>query len=445
MYTPSMSSAELPLGRRFARLAVPNIISNVTVPLVGLVDTAMLGHLPDISFLAGVALGAVIFDYAYWSFGFLRMGTTGVTAQAVGRDDHAEVWQILYRSLLVALAIAALLLISQRLIAYLGFSVLAGQGSVEAAGRDYFFGRIWGAPATLSNYVLLGWLLGRERAREALIITVVGNLANVGLDYLFIMRLGMAAAGAGVATALSQYLMLATAVALILREGGPAPFRSQAVFDRARLGELFRLNRDILVRTVMLMTTFAVFTNFSAIIGTGILAANTILFRFQMLGSYLIDGAAFATESLAGIYKGRGDVAGLRRLLRLAMFTGVAFALPVLALMFGVPDWLYGTMTSHADVAALAWRYSWWMIPVVLLGAVAFIYDGFFIGLTEGRVLRNQMLISALLFYLPLATLGLWQGNNDVLWLAMAIFMAGRCLTMWLAERRVLVELEQAR
>jgi len=329
-----MSTAELPLGRRFSRLAIPNIISNVTVPLVGLVDTAMLGHLPEISFLAGVALAAVIFDYAYWSFGFLRMSTTGVTAQAVGRDDQSEVWQILYRSLTVALVIAAVLLVSQRLIANLGFAVLAGQGAVEAAGRDYFFGRIWGAPATLSNYVLLGWLLGRERAREALIITVVGNLANVGLDYLFIMRLGMAAWGAGVATALSQYLMLATAVALILREGTPLPFASHAVFDRSRLGELFRLNRDILVRTVMLMTTFAVFTNFSAIIGTGILAANTILFRFQMLGAYLIDGAAFATESLAGIYKGRGDVAGLRRLLRLAMFTGLAFALPLLALMF---------------------------------------------------------------------------------------------------------------
>jgi len=340
--------------------------------------------------------------------------------------------------------IAALLLISQRLIANLGFAVLTGQGAVEAAGRDYFFGRIWGAPATLSNYVLLGWLLGRERAREALIITVIGNLANVGLDYLFIMRLGMAAAGAGVATALSQYLMLATAVTLILREGRPLPFVFQSVFERARLGQLFRLNRDILVRTVMLMTTFAVFTNFSAIIGTAILAANTILFRLQMVASYLIDGAAFATESLAGIYKGRQDVIGLRSLLRLAMLTGLGFALPLLMLMFGVPSWLYGLMTSHTDIAGLAWRYSWWMIPVVLFGTVAFIYDGFFIGLTEGKVLRNQMLISTLVFYLPLASFGLWRRDNDILWAAMALFMVGRCLTMWLGERRVLAAMERA-
>jgi MATE family multidrug resistance protein len=439
-----MRTAELPLGRRFFRLAIPNIISNVTVPLVGLVDTAMLGHLPDISFLAGVALATVIFDYAYWSFGFLRMGTTGMTAQAVGREDAHEVWQILYRALVLALTIAAALLLVRGAIAAAGFAVLSGAPAVESAGRDYFNTRIWGAPATLSNYVLLGWFLGRERARQALVMTVVGNFANVALDYVFIMQMGMAAAGAGIATALSQYLMLATAVVLILLEGRPVALDRTAVFARDRLLELLALNRDILVRTIMLMTTFAVFTNFSAMIGTGVLAANTILFRLQMVASYLIDGAAFATESLAGIYKGSRDVRGLRRLLRLAMATGVAFAAPVLLLMFGAPGMLYGLMTSHGDVAALAWRYGWWMIPVLLLGAVAFIYDGFFIGLTEGKVLRDQMTISTLVFYLPLALLGLWQRDNDILWAAMALFMLGRCVTLWLGERRVLAAMEQA-
>ncbi len=274
-------------------------------------------------------------------------------------------------------------------------------------------------------------------------MTVVGNFANVALDYVFIMQMGMAAAGAGIATALSQYLMLATAIVLILAEGRPAALDRASVFARERLLELLALNRDILVRTIMLMTTFAVFTNFSAVIGTGVLAANTILFRLQMVASYLIDGAAFATESLAGIYKGGRDVRGLRRLLRLAMATGVAFAAPVLLLMFGAPGMLYGLMTSHADVAALAWRYGWWMIPVLVLGAVAFIYDGFFIGLTEGKVLRDQMTISTLIFYLPLALVGLWQRNNDILWAAMALFMLGRCLTLWLGERRVLAAMER--
>jgi MATE family multidrug resistance protein len=179
-------------------------------------------------------------------------------------------------------------------------------------------------------------------------------------------------------------------------------------------------------------------------LGTTVLAANTILLRLQMLASYLIDGAAFATESLAGIYKGRGDTDGVRKLLRLSMLTGVAFAGPVLVLMFAIPDLLYGIMTSHADVASATWRYGWWMILVLPLGAIAFIYDGFFIGLTEGKVLRDQMLISTVLGFMPLAGLGLWLGNNDILWSAMALFMAARCLTLWRADRRVLAAMERS-
>lgn len=430
------------LGRRFFRLAIPNILSNVTVPLVGLVDTAILGHLPDIRFLGGVALGTVIFDYAYWSFGFLRMGTTGVTAQAVGREETAEVFQILYRGVLVAVGVAAALLVLQRPVRQAGFALLSGTAGVEAAGIAYFDARIWGAPATLSNYVLIGWFLGRERAREALLMTVVGNLANAALDWLFILRWGWGAAGAGAATAASQYLMLGVGVAIIAAQGGRAPLRREAVLDRERLADLFRLNRDILVRTLCLMTSFAVFTNFSAVIGPAVLAANTILFRLQMVASYLIDGAAFATETLAGVYRGRGDVAGLRRVLRLAMLTGLAFAVPFPALMLGAPHLLFGLLTSHADVIALAIRFAPWEGAVVLIGAAAFIYDGFFIGLTEGKVLRNQMLVSTLVFFLPLALLALSRENNHLLWAAMTLFMAGRTLTLWLGERRVLASLQ---
>lgn len=435
-------SPERPLGPRFFRLAVPNILSNVTVPLVGLVDTAMLGHLPDIRFLGGVALGAVIFDYAYWSFGFLRMGTTGVTAQAVGRDEPVEVYQILYRSLLIALSLAAVLLVLQRPLRDLGFALLSGTDGVEAAGRAYFDARIWGAPATLSNYVLLGWLLGREKARSALVMTVVGNGANVVLDWWFIMRLGLESAGAGAATALSQYLMLGTGVALVAWQGGGyRPLRDE-VLDRSRLTVLFRLNRDILVRTLCLLTTFAAFTNFSAIIGAGVLAANTILFRLQLLSSYLIDGAAFATESLAGIYRGRNDVAGLRRLLRLAMRTGLLFAAPVPVILLLFPGAVLGVLTSHTDVVALAATFAPWQALVVVVGAAAFIYDGFFIGLTEGKILRNQMLVAMAVFFAPLAWLALAMKSNHLLWAAMALFMAGRVVTLWVGERRLLARLD---
>ena len=435
---------EVDLRRRFFRLAWPNILSNVTVPLVGLVDTAMLGHLPDIRFLAGVALAAVIFDFAYWSFGFLRMGTTGITAQAVGRGDRQETFHVLYRGLLLGLAIGAGLLLLRGVIATVGFGLLSGPLEIESVGREYFAARIWGAPATLSNYVLLGWFLGRERPRAALVMTVVANLANVALDYVLIMQLGLAAVGAGIATALSQYLMLAVGLGLFWVER-PRPALDWArVLNRARLGDLFRLNRDLMIRTLCLMSTFALFINFGALIGTTVLAANTILFRMQMLASYLIDGAAFATESLAGILRGRGDVKGLRRLLRLAVATGEAFALPVLILMFGAPAMLYGLLTSHGDVVAVVRQFAPWQAAVLVIGAVAFIYDGFFIGLTEGRVLRNQMLLSMLVFFLPLALLAVRARDNHLLWAAMTLFMIGRTLTLWLAGRRFLRTVAEA-
>ncbi len=440
-----MTPSPISLRRRFFRLAIPNILSNVTVPLVGLVDMAFLGHLSNIDFLAGVALGAVIFDYAYWTFGFLRMGTTGTTAQAVGRDDHREVCHILYRSLAVAIAVAVVLLLARHLIRDVGFAMLSGSSGVERAGTDYFNARIWGAPATLSNYVLLGWLLGRERAREALLITVAGNLANVALDYLFIVELGWAATGAGVATAVSQYLMLLIASVCVYRTGPLAPVTAAAVFDRERLAALFRLNRDILLRTLALLTTFALFTNFSALISTTVLAANAILIRLHLVAAYLIDGAAFATESLAGIYYGQRDVDRLRRVLRLAMMTGLAFAAPVLVVMLLAPGTVFGIMTSHSAVTVAAQRYAPWMVPMLTVGSIAYIYDGFFIGITEGKVLRNQMIVSALVFFLPVAWLAVRRGDNHLLWVAIVLFMIGRVITMWIAERRVFDRLEGQR
>ncbi len=439
-----MTSPPISLRRRFFRLAIPNILSNVTVPLVGLVDTALLGHLPNINYLAGVALGAVIFDYSYWSFGFLRMGTTGTTAQAVGRGDQREIYHILYRALAVALAVAVVLLLARHLIRDIGFAVLSGSPGVEQAGAGYFNARIWGAPATLSNYVLLGWLLGRERAREALLIVVLGNLANLALDYVFIMHFGWAAWGAGAATALSQYAMLAIGVVCVCRLGKLEPFVVAELLDRDRLTELFRLNRDILVRTLALMTTFALFTNFSALIGTTVLAANAILQRLQLLAAYLIDGAAFATESLAGIYYGQRDLDQLRRVLRLAMITGMAFAVPVVAALLLAPETILGLMTSHVAVIETARQYAPWMAPALLFGSIAYIYDGFFIGITEGRVLRNQMAISFLLF-LPIAWLAVRRGDNHLLWIAMVIFMVGRVVTMKVGERRVLGRMEVPR
>ncbi|MHC4429164.1 MAG: MATE family efflux transporter, partial [Planctomycetota bacterium] len=302
------------LSRRFLRLSLINIAASVTVPLVGLVDTAMLGHLPDIRFLAGVALAALLFDYIYWTLGFLRMSTTGMTAQAVGREDPVEVVNVPRRSLLLALVLGGAVVVLQAPLREVGFALLSGEPGVEQAGREYYDARIWGAPAALCSFVLLGWFLGRAESRYLLVMTVAANLSNILLNYVFIIRLGLAARGAGLASMLSQYVMLAVGWFIYQRRRQPIPWSRAAVLDRSRAAGMFRLNRDILLRTLCLVSSFALFVNSSSMLGTLLLAANSILLRLQALASYLIDGAAFASESLAGILRGQGDTRGLRRL-----------------------------------------------------------------------------------------------------------------------------------
>ncbi len=430
----SAAAAGASLGRRFTRLTALNVLANLSVPLAGLVDTAMLGHLANLRFLGGVALGTVVFDFVYWSFGFLRMATTGLTAQALGGGDRERLYGVLYRSVALAVVLAAVLLLAQVLLREAAFALLQGSAPVEAAGRAYFGARIWAAPATLANFALLGWFLGREESGRALAMTVTANGVNIVLDYLFILRFGWGATGAGAATALSQAAMLAVGVALFVRasrDGGvPVPWRWRQVLERAALGSLLRLNRDILIRTACLVSAFAVFTSLSATLGTAVLAANTILIQLFYLVSYGVDGAAFATESLAGILRGAGDREGLRRLVRLAMGTGLLITVPCLLAVLLAPGAVFGLLTDHQEVVALASRYGAWLVPVLALGAVAFIDDGLFLGLTAGPALRNAMLLSVGVGFVPLAALAHHTGSNHLLWAAMALFMGTRAATL---------------
>jgi MATE family multidrug resistance protein len=435
--TDEPSEAPRGLGSRFLRLALPNALANLTVPLAGLVDTAMLGHLGEIHHLAGVGLGSIIFDYVYWTFGFLRMGTTGLTAQAMGRGDREEVLLLLLRALGLAVTIALALLLLQAPLRDLGFAVLSGETAVEGAGRAYYDARIWGAIPTLANFAFLGWFLGRERAGYVLVMTLVANGANIALDYVFIVRLGLEAYGAGLATMLSQYLMLAVALIFLARERPRARGLLRRIFQRGPLIELLKLNRDILIRTFCLITAFSAFTNLSAVIGTGTLAANLILLRIVNTVAHLIDGGAFATESLAGIFKGRGDIRALRRLLRLAMFWGEGLALGALFALFLFPEPIYALLTSHADVIGEIRTLHVWLVAALPLGAAAYIFDGFFLGLATGRILRNTMLLALVAGFAPAALAAYALGSNQLLWLALTLFFASRTATLAWARRQV--------
>lgn len=424
----------------FIRLALANIISNLMVPLAGMMDTAFLGHLTEIRHLAGVALATVIFNVIYWSFGFLRMGTTGMTAQARGRADEDAVWLIALRNGAIALGLGLLLLALQEPIRQIGFSVLQAEPAVEAAGQAFFRARIWDAPAVLLNLVLLGWFLGREQGVRVILLSLVGNGANVLLDFWFIRQWGWASMGAGLGTALSQYLVLVLGLTMVVREGGWARFRAVTprLWEGIALIGLFRLNRDILIRTFALVISFALFTNFSAALGTAVLAANTLLLQVISLASYFIDGIAFATESFAGRFQGQGDRHQLRALVKFGSIASVGLGLGLALLFAGLPSLCFGLLTSHQNVITEVRTFVWWLMPVLGCGGIAFMLDGYFLGLTAGHTLRNSALLAAFLGFLPLALLAQQLHNSQVLWLALTGFMATRALTLAGAVPRTL-------
>ncbi|PRQ02990.1 DNA-damage-inducible protein F [Enhygromyxa salina] len=404
------------------------------VPIASLVDTAILGHLDELDPLAGVALGGVIFDLLYWSFGFLRMGTTGLTAQAFGREQLGESRALLLRAGVLALVFSTVLLAIQAPIGWLSFALLEGEAAVELAARAYYDARIWAAPAVLLNFCVMGWLLGLQRTRPILIMAIVANGANVVLDYVLIVKLGWGAAGAGWATMGSQYLALLTAAPIVWRAW--AETRSDeptgAVLGWAHLRPIANLGRHIWLRTLALISAFALFTNFSASFSSTLLAANAVLLRVLGLASYFIDGFAHATESLAGVFKGRDDKPSLRRLLALALRWGLATA-GGFALAFIAFPQLFVLLTDQPELLAAVTDARGWLVLVLLLGAVAYVLDGYFIGLTAGPTLARAMLLSFALGFLPLA---LWAryggGGPQMLWLALLVFMAARALTLGL-------------
>jgi MATE family multidrug resistance protein len=424
-----MKQDSTPLARRLVRLAVPNAVSGLAIPLAGLVDVAMLGHLGEIRHLAGVGLASVLFDYLYWSFGFLKMSTRGLTAQAVGARSESDAGVILARAVVAASVVGVSLFAAGPILERAGFALLAGSGETESAGRAYFNARLWGAPAALVNFAAIGWLLGRERAVPVLAMTAVAAGTNIVLDIQFIYVLELGSYGAGLASALSQYAMLVVAIAIIAREKPDLSQLAQRFADRKDLSALFVLNRDIMVRTFCLITAFATFTNISATLGTALLATNTILLKLLETAAYFIDGLAFATQSLAGIYRGADDRSSLWILLRMSLTWGLLLAAIAAFSILTFPHLIFPAMTSHAGISSAAAALAPWLCATIAMGSVAYILDGYFIGLTEGRILRNGMLISVLMF-LPPALWAARTGSNTLLWAAMLTFMVARSVSL---------------
>ncbi len=411
------------------------------VPLAGLLDVAFLGHLTEIHHLAGVSLAMVVFNYLYWTFGFLRMGTTGMTAQAIGRGDETEALLIGLRHGVLALMLGLVILALHAPLRVIGFAILSAPPDVKAAGEAFYNALIWGAPATLINFVVVGWFLGRSQSDRVLLLSAVVSGANVLLDYWFIVRWGWASAGAGWATAASQYLMLFVAIGLLCQEVPLHQVRAVAtkIWDIAALKAVFMLNSNILVRTFALISTFAVFTSISAVFGTVALTTNALLMQVVTLAAYCIDGLAFATESLAGLFRGQGTPHQLKQLVQLAgaisILSGLLFAIAFL----WQPDRLFQLLTNHTEILTDLQQYVPWLLPVLGFGSFAYMLDGYFLGLTEVGILRRSTLQAALFGFTPLAIAAWYWHSNHCLWLALSLFMATRAFTL---SRQVFKTLE---
>lgn len=411
---------------RFYQLAVVSALSNMMVPLAGLFDTAFLGHLADIRHLAGVILGSVLFDYLYRILKFFRNSTNAITAQAEGQNNHQEVLLAGLRSSIVAIAVATLILLLQYPLQRLGFAVLSGSPEIEAAGLDYFNARIWGAPAVLLNFVLIGWFLGREMNRIVLIISLVGNGSNVLLDYLMINRWGWESMGAGLATALSQYLALGVAVIAVAVsiQWAVVPAALKQIWDLPAFKSTLLLKGNILIRFVALISAYAIFTNLSATLGATILAENGLLLQIALLSQFTVNGVGLTTQTLVSNFKGKGKPELMMPVLYTSMVHGLLISLPFAILSVLFPASVFGLLTSHTEVSYSIHTYVIWLVPLLSLTAVAFVLEGYFIGLKEGAILRNSALTALGIGYTPIAIAGWYYQNNHLLWTSLTVYMA---------------------
>ncbi|MBK1670548.1 MATE family efflux transporter [Rhodovibrio sodomensis] len=413
------------------RLAVPIILSNLSTPLLGAVDTAVMGHLPDATYVGAVAVGAMVFSFLYWGFGFLRMGTTGFTAQAYGAGDRDELRATLGRPLLLAVLLGAVLIAVQTPIGGLAFWLVETSPQVEGFAREYYAIRIWSAPFALTNYAVLGWLLGTQRARTALVLQVVLNGTNALLDLAFVYGLGWTIAGVAAASLIAEIvaagLGLSICAVLLRRAGGRWAWNRIA--DRARLTELFRVNRDIFLRTLSLIFAFAYFTAKGAEMGETRLAANAILMQLQQFLSFGLDGFAHAAEILAGNAIGAKDRPGFRRACRAATLSALALAL-FAALVFALAGpGIVRLFTDIEDIRSVAGDYLPWMVLSPFVSVWPFMLDGIFIGATRTTAMRNAMLVSLAIYLAACWTL-IPLFDNHGLWASLLVFMAARGLTL---------------
>ena len=424
--------APLSLNRRILRLALPTILMNISVPLLGAVDTAVVGHLAEIHYLGAVSVGTLMFTVLYWGFGFFRMSTVGLTAQAWGRQDHGEVINILGRAVLLGTMVGLTIILLRGPIVTLGLRLIDATPQVESYAESYFRIRVLAAPAAFLAFVFVGWFYGMNNVAFPVALTVAVNTLNVGLNFWFVLGLGMTSDGVAWATVAAQYAGLVATAGLFWWRyramlGALVP---REVLQWRGLQAMFVLNGNILLRTLSLLFAHAFFMAQSAAQGELILAVNTILLQFRHIAAYAMDGFATAAEVLVGAAVGRADRDGLLRAIRLSQRWGMLIGVAISGVYLLGSPWLPALFTTNEQVLALAGVYIWWVACDPLVSNIPFILDGVYIGATGTRTMRNTMIFSVFGVFLPLFFVLQWAFGNHGMWAATVLLYAVRGATL---------------
>ena len=431
------------MNRRILGLAVPSIVANITTPLLGLVDTAIAGHmgghgsgLASAVYIGAIAVGGVMFNMLYWLFGFLRGGTSGLAAQAYGSQNRAEQSLVLYRSLLIAVGVGVVMILLQWPLRLLLRWIVAAAAATAKLANRYFTILIYGAPAVLATYTLSGWFLGMQNSRMMMIVSIVINITNIIVSLGLVYGLGWQIDGIATGTLVAQWSGVAVALILLQRYHVERPRWADVISGRS-LARFFRVNIEMMLRTVCLITVTVWFTKWGARQGAVILAVNTLLMQLFLLFSYFMDGFAFAGEALVGRFVGEGDGSKLRRCVKSLMMWGMAMSLIFTAIYFFGGEEFLRLLSADTGVIAASADYYIWAAAVPFAGFAAFVWDGVFIGATLTRQLLESMAAAMAIFFIVLFIFYPSMGNH-ALWLAFIIYLAMRGILQTLLYNRAI-------
>lgn len=439
------------MNKEILRLAVPNIISNITVPLLGMVDMFIAGHLDSAEYIAAIGTASTIFNLIYWNFSFLRMGTSGFTAQAYGADNKPEQINSLVRSLTVAFTAGVLIIIFQSLILRLGFFFVNAGETVRLYASTYFGIYIWAAPAILGMYALTGWYVGMQNTRIPMYVSIGINIVNIGLSFLFVYGLGMKIEGIAIASVCAQYSGLISSVIICHKQNRILIkyFDIRILKNIRGFVPFFKVNTNIFIRTMALVAVTTSFMSASAWIGDDILALNALLMQFFMLFSYMMDGFAYAAEALTGRFIGARNFSFLRILPRRLFMWGGIIVLIFTMVYALFADPILRMLTDKENIIQLAGEYKQWILLFPIAGFSAFLWDGIFVGATASRQMRNSMLIAAGSFFIIYAFLYFnYKHNsvifissaNNILWFAFIVYLALRGIVQTFMAGTILKE-----